>query len=174
MQRNEKLMLIRDVPAAIIDALDSVMETQHFVRLFLREIEEDWTPLLNEAGGPLVFVLSQPQDDWTAVFSSLVLDDEAAVAEAIAIGLEQPTIYTILSDDIGQYGYRYFADGVLHEEYLPDGAVDERLDADGLMQRLEAHGVPPTLIDDRVLTFGAQHLLVGYTNERGMAQTAAE
>ncbi|MBV9786796.1 MAG: hypothetical protein JOZ51_01370, partial [Chloroflexi bacterium] len=95
MQRNEKVILIREVPAAIIDALDGVMEAQGLARVALREIEEDFTPLLNEAGGPIVFVLSQPQNDWTACFSSLMPDDEWQIVEALAIGLEQPTAYAL-------------------------------------------------------------------------------
>lgn len=169
MQRNEKLMLIRDVPAAIIDALDAVMETQGLMRVFLREIEEDWTPLLNEEGGPLVFVLSQPYDEWTAIFSSLPMDDELVVAEALAFGLEQPTLSVLLSDDTGVYGYRYFDEGVLHEEFLPDGSVERRLDFDALVERLRAHHVPLAAIDDRVLNFGAVHILVGYIAEHGVS-----
>jgi hypothetical protein len=114
VQRNEKLILIRELPAAIIDALDGVMESQGLVRVGLREIEEDWTPLLNEVGGPIAFVLSQPQNDWTACFSSLAPDDEWQLAEALAIGLEQPTVYALCNDDTNVYAYRYFENGVLH------------------------------------------------------------
>lgn len=173
MQRNDKLMMIRDVPAAIVDALDAVMETQGYRRVFVREIEEDWTPLLNEAGGPLVFVLTDPRNDWTGVFSSLAADDEWALAEAVARGLEQPTMYALLSDDTATYGYRYFENGVLHEEYVPGDVDAAPFDGGALLQRLQRHGVPVDLIDDRVLNFGAEHLLVGYSSERG-AQAAGE
>ena len=40
MQRNEKLILIRELPAAIVDALDGVMAAQGLTRVALREIEE--------------------------------------------------------------------------------------------------------------------------------------
>lgn len=165
MERNEKLIIIRDVPAAIVDALDGVMATQGLMRIAMREIEEDWTPLLAEAGGPMAFVLSQPHSEWTACFSSLSADDEWMLSEALAQGLEQPTVYAVLSDATGSYAYRYFENGVLHEEFLPD-AADERIDAATLLERLERHGIPIDLVDDRTLTFGAEHILLGYGSER--------
>lgn len=167
MDRNEKLLLIRDVPAAIIDALDGVMETQGLVRVALREIEEDWTPLLADDGGPLVFVLSQPKDEWTACFSSLAPDAEWDLCAALAIALEQPTAYALLSDATDTSAYRYFSEGVLHEEYMPDEQPDMRLDAAALLDRLAQHDIPLDLIDDRTQGFGNQHLVVGYS--RGTA-----
>lgn len=164
MQRNEKLILIRELPAAIVDALDGVMDAQGLTRVALREIEEDFTPLLNEEGGPIVFVLSQSQNDWTACFSSLPPDDEWQLAEALAIGLEQPTTYALCNDDTNIYAYRYFENGVLHQEYTPD--TNASFGADELLERLAEHHIPIDLLDDRVLTFGAQHLLVGYSGER--------
>ncbi len=130
------------------------------LRIATREIAEDFTPLLTEQGGPTVVVLSQTKDDWTACFSSLMPDTEWQLAEAVAVGLEQPTVYAIFSDATETYAYRYFADGVLHEEFLPTG--DERLDGAMLSKRLAAHAIPAALIDDRTLTFNEQHLLVAY------------
>jgi hypothetical protein len=168
MERNEKLIIIRDVPAAIVDALDGVMATQGLLRIAMREIEEDWTPLLAETGGPIAFVLSQPHNEWTACFSSLDPDDEWMLSEALAAGLEQPTVYALLSDATGTYAYRYFEDGVLHEEFLPGAADDEQIDAAGLLERLARHSIPIELIDDRTLTFGAEHILLGYGSERDL------
>jgi hypothetical protein len=166
MLRNEKLILIRDVPPAIIDALDGVMAAQGMQRVAMRELREDWTPLLAEPGEPVVFVLSQPQNDWTACFSSLDPDAEWAITEALALGLEQPAIYALFSDDTGTYAYRYFEDGVLHEELLPDQDDSSRLDSDSLIERLMTHGVSLDLIDDRTINFGADHVLVGYGHVR--------
>jgi hypothetical protein len=169
MQRNEKLTLIRDLPAAIIATLDGVLATQGLRRVATRELEEDFTPLLTEPGGPLVFVFSQPHDDWTACFSSLEADDEWQLAETLAIELEQPTAYVVISEDIEQYAYRYFADGVLHEEFLPDDSADERLDLATLLDKLSAHGISLDLIDDRSVGFGAEHIMVGYSLEHSAA-----
>ncbi|HEX6291513.1 MAG TPA: hypothetical protein VFZ66_20185 [Herpetosiphonaceae bacterium] len=163
MQRNEKLMVIHDVPAAIVDALDGVMAAQGLVRVVVREIEEDFTPLLNEPGGPLIFVLSQPQNDWTACFSSLEPDAEWQLIEALSVALEQPAVYALFSDTTSVYAYRYFENGVLHEEYTPDEG--ERFSADMLLERLANHGISLDLIDDRTLNFGAEHILVGYSGE---------
>lgn len=162
MSRDEKLILIRDVPAAIIDALDGVMATQGLRRVVTRELREDWSPLLAESGGPTMLVLSQPRDDWTACFSSLSFAAEWELSEAIAAGLEQPTVYALISDDTAAYAYRYFEDGVLREEVSPDGDDSARLDSDALIERLLTHGIAPELIDDRTLNFGAAHILVGY------------
>jgi hypothetical protein len=169
VQRNEKLILIRELPAAIIDALDGVMESQGLVRVGLREIEEDWTPLLNEVGGPIAFVLSQPQNDWTACFSSLAPDDEWQLAEALAIGLEQPTVYALCNDDTNVYAYRYFENGVLHQEHSPEDSAP--FDSAALLEALAQHQIPSELLDDRTLSFGAEHLLVGYTGERHSGST---
>lgn len=174
MQRNEKLTLIRDLPTAIIAVLDGVMATQGLRRIATRELEEDFTPLLNEPGGPLVFVLSQPRDDWTACFSSLVADDEWQLAEALASELEQPTAYVVISEDAERYAYRYFADGVLHEEFIPDDTGEERLDLETLLGKLAAHGIPLDLIDDRSAGFGSEHIMVGYRGDHSSTTSAAE
>jgi hypothetical protein len=170
VQRNEKVILIRDIPEALIDALDGVMAAQGMPRVGLREIEEDFTPLLNEAGGPIVFVLSQPHNDWTACFSSLPPDDEWQLAEALAIGLEQPTVYALCNDDANLYAYRYFENGVLHEEHAPDDSQD--FAADTLLERLAQHQISTDLLDDRMLNFGAAHILVGYGNQRTATASA--
>jgi hypothetical protein len=148
------------------------MAAQSLMRVAVREIQEDFTPLLNEVGDPIVFVLSQPQNDWTACFSSLMPDDEWQLAEALAVGLEQPTVYAVFNDDASAYAYRYFENGVLHEERTPDEG--ENLNSDGMIERLASHGIPLDLIDDRTLNFGAEHILVGYSAERtpGSSDTA--
>ena len=171
MQRNEKVILIRDVPAAIIDALDGVMEAQGLERVALREIEEDFTPLLNEAGGPIVFVLSQPQNDWTACFSSLAPDDEWQLVEALAIGLEQPTAYALCNDEVGMYAYRYFENGVLHQESSPEDG--EHFDSVALLDSLAQHQIPSELLDDRTLSFGAEHILAGYSGEHAASPSTS-
>jgi hypothetical protein len=168
MQRNEKIIFVRDVSAAIIEALDGVMAVQGMLRIATREIAEDWTPLLTEFGGPTVFVLSQPKQDWTACFSSLQIDDEWQVAEAIATALEQPTIYAAWSDATGSYAYRYFDEGILREEYMP--GEDQGVDSSALNERVIAHGIPTELIDDRELNFNEEHLLVGYGTERTLQE----
>lgn len=172
MQRNEKLTLIRDLPTSIITALDGVLAAEGLRRVATRELQEDWTPLLSEPGGPLVFVLSQPQDDWTACFSSLVADDEWQLAESLAIELEQPLAYVVISEDNERYAYRYFADGMLHEEFVPDESIEQPLDQATLLGKLAAHGIPLELIDDRTLGFGAEHIMVGYSGEHTLAPEA--
>lgn len=172
MQRNEKVLFIRDVPAAIIDALDGIMATQGLLRIATREIAEDFTPLLTESGGPTVVVLSQTKDDWTACFSSLEPDVEWQLAEALALGLEQPTVYAVFSDATDTYAYRSFVDGLLHEEFLPNG--EEQIDGAMLGERLAARGIPGELIDDRTLSFDEEHLLVGYAAEQLLHQDPME
>lgn len=169
MQRNEKLTLIRELPRAIIGALDGVLAAQGLRRVATRELEEDFTPLLTEEGEPLVFVLSQPRDDWSACFSSLSADDEWQLAETLAIELEQPTAYVVISEDNEQYAYRYFADGVLHEEFVPDESAEQRLDLETLLSKLAAHSIPLELIDDRTVGFGDEHIMVGYQREHSPA-----
>ncbi len=169
MQRNEKLILIHDVPAAIVDALDGMMATQGLMRVAMHEIQEDFTPLLTETGGPIVFVLSQPHNDWTACFSSLAPDDEWQLTEALAVGLEQPTVYALFNDDTSVYAYRYFENGVLHEEYSPEDGED--FDGAALTERLTNRGISLELVDDRMLNFGAEHILVGYSAERPPSMT---
>jgi hypothetical protein len=164
VQRNEKELFIRDLPAAIIDVLDGIMAAHGLMRVALREIEEDFTPLLNEAGGPVVFVLSQPQNDWTACFSSLPPDDEWQLAEALAVGLEQPTAYALCNDVASVYAYRYFENGILREECAPEDGM--AFGADALLEHFAQHAIPFDLIDDRTLNFGAEHVLVGYSSER--------
>lgn len=163
MQRNDSMILIRDVPEAIVEALDGVMATQGRQRVMLRELEEDFTPLLAETDGPLVFVLSQPHDDWTVCFSSLLPDDEWAISEMLAMSLEQPLIYALFSDVNATYAYRVFTDGLLHEEALPGENTEAPLTAETLLDRLDTHGVPRDLVDDRISGFGQEHLLVGYS-----------
>lgn len=171
MERDDKMILIRDVPAAVIDALDGILATQGLARIALRELHEDWSPLLAETGGPTAFVLSEPQNEWTACFSSLEPDADWQLAEALAMSLEQPTIVLLISAASGQYAYRCFEEGVLREESLPDD--EQPLTEATLMERLAAHGVPPELLDDRRLSFDRMHLLLGYASQHGHATAQA-
>lgn len=172
MQRNEKIVLIREVPSAIIEALDGVMDAQGLMRLATREIAEDFTPLLADPDGPVAVVLSLPNNDWTACWTSLAPDDEWMLAEAIAVGLSQPTVYAVLSDDTTTYAYRYFEDAILHEEFLPDD-LSARFDAETLLARLAARDIPLELLDDRTQNFGAEHILIGYGREQDVLAATA-
>jgi hypothetical protein len=165
MQRTEKLIVVRDLPAAVAEAIDGIMATQGMTQIAAREIEEDFTPLINDPAGPVVIILSEPHDDWTACYTSLSPDDEWALSEALALALEQPTVFALIDDVRNVYAYRYFDDGVLHEEALPDD-MEARLDGTALLERWARHGIPTTLIDDRAAGFGAPHLLLGYSSTR--------
>ncbi len=85
------------------------------------------------------------------------------MAEALARGLEQPLVYALFDDDNLVYLYRYFENGALHEEALPEAPTAQPLDEAGLFALLERHGVGPELVDDRTQGFGEEHLVVGYT-----------
>jgi hypothetical protein len=161
MRRSEKLILVRDLPASIVNALDSIMQDQAFERVALRAITEDFSPLLSEPGGPVVFVLSPPRDEWVACFSSLSPDAESEIAVQLAAALEQPVIYVLLDGDSGRNLYRFFDNGDLHEEALPDD--ETTLDEVALLDKLVAHGIDAALIDDRTTGFGAEHFVVGYS-----------
>ncbi len=162
MSRSEKLILVRELPSTIVNALDAVLDAQGYDRIALQAISEDFTPLLHEPEGPLAFVLSPVRDEWVACFSSLDADAEADLAAALARGIAQPVIYALFDAQRGVVAYRYFEDGDLREEALP-GEDGEQLDEAGLLAKLEAHGVDAALVDDRAAGFGAEHLVVGYT-----------
>src|SRR5919202_3707058 len=99
MSRSEKLILVKDLPGAIVSALDAIFEAQGFERVAVRTISEDFSPLLQEEGGPIAVVLAPPRNDWIACWTSLDPDAEAQLAAAVAAGLEQPVIYAIFGGD---------------------------------------------------------------------------
>ncbi len=162
MTRSDKLLLIHDTPEAIVQALDAIMLSLGRRRVALRELDEDFTPLLADPGEPQVVVLSPAHDEWTACFTSLSPDQDWDLAEALGVGTEQPVAFVLVDEMLSVYAYRYFADGVLHEELLPDESVELGIDADALLERAARHGIPRSLVDDRVLDFGQRHLLVAY------------
>jgi hypothetical protein len=162
MTRSDKLLLIHDTSEAIVQALDAIMLSLGRRRVALRELDEDFTPLLADPGEPQVVVLSPAHDDWTACFTSLSPDQDWDLAEALGVGTEQPVAFVLVDEMLSVYAYRYFADGVLHEELLPEESVELGIDADALLERAARHGIPRSLVDDRVLGFGQRHLLVAY------------
>lgn len=161
MSRSEKLILVRDVPSSVVDALDAILQAWGFERVAVETISEDFSPLLAEQGGPVAFVLSPPRDEWLACFTSLSVEAEATVAEAVARALEQPVAHVLFDGSAGVVAYRYYEGGALHEEALP--GTGEALDEAGLIEKLRAHGVDTALVDDRTTGFGDEHVVVGYT-----------
>ncbi len=161
MSRSEKLILVRDLPQSIVAALDQILASQGLARVAAESISEDFSPLLHEEGGPLAFVLSAPRGDWVACFSSLDPEAESRLAEHLSAGLDQPVIYALLDGVAGAYLYRRWQSGQLHEEIVSDTGVE--LDEPRLLQRLEEQGLDSALIDDRIVGFGGEHLVVGYT-----------
>ena len=166
MRRSEKLILIKDEPAAVVEVLDAILEAQGYERMAAQTISEDFSPLLHEEGGPLAFVLSPPRNEWVACFTSLAFQAEWELAEALARGLEQPVVYALFDAERDVYLYRYFEHGELHEEALPDAAGQEQLDETALLEMLQRHGVDVALVDDRIEGFGQEHLVVGYSAHR--------
>ena len=166
MRRSEKLILVKDQPEAVVEVLDAILEAQGYERMAARTISEDFSPLLHEEGGPLAFVVSPPRNDWIACFTSLSLQAEWELAEALAHGLEQPVLYTLFDAEREVYLYRYFEHGELHAEALPEASGGERLDEVALLAILQRYGVDAALVDDRVEGFGQEHLVVGYNAHR--------
>ena len=162
MSRSEKLILIKDLHGAIVDALDGIFAAQGFERAALQTISEDFSPLLHEGGEPLAFVLSPPRDEWVACWTSLDPDAEAEIARALASALEQPVVYALFGGEQGANVYQYYKNGELSEESLPQMPDDPRLDEAALLDKLADHGVDVTLVDDRLAGFGAEHLVIGY------------
>lgn len=162
MSRSEKLILVRDVPGAIVQALDAILVGQGYARMAAQTISEDFSPILNEPGGPLVFVLSAPHDDWVACFTSLSPEAEAELSGDLSRALQQPVVYALFAPEQDLYVYRYWEAGDLREEALPDASVSEQLDEHGLQERLARHAIPLTLLDDREAGFGEEHIVVGY------------
>lgn len=165
MTRSDKLVLIHESPEAAVEALDAIMVGFGRRRVALRELDEDFTPLLADPGEPQVVVLSPALDEWTACFTSLTPDQDWDLAEALGIGTEQPVAFVLVDELLSVYAYRYFADGVLQEELLPAEAAELGVDTTALLERVERHGISRSLIDDRVLGFGQRHLLVAYALE---------
>ena len=162
MSRSEKLTLVREFPSTIVTALDALMQSEGYLRVGAESINEDFTPLLAEEGGPIVFVLSAPQSEWVACFSSLDLDAEWDLVETLAHAIECPVVYAVFAPERGVYLYRYWDRGELHEEIVPADGEAPTLDETALLEKLATHGIDATLVDDRVDSFGAEHLVVGY------------
>lgn len=162
MSRSEKLILVHDLPGSIVQALDGILAGQGYVRTAATTIAEDFSPILYEEGGPIAFVLSTPHDDWVACFTSLGVDEEGDLADALARALQQPVVYALFAAEQDLYVYRYWEQGDLREEVLPDADGVERLDEDALLDRLVRHGISPALVDDRASGFGEEHVVVGY------------
>lgn len=163
MSRNETLILVKNLPSTAIDGLDSVFEVRGYRRTILRTIDEDFTPLLTEEGGPIIFVLSMPQDDWIACWTSLPIDSEWEIAEALAQASEEPVACAVFSSEPSLYVYRYWENGDLREEAVAEMPDNGPLDEPTLLAHLQRHGIVATLIDDRVDGYGHEHIVTGYT-----------
>ncbi|MBA3945711.1 MAG: hypothetical protein H0X37_14230 [Herpetosiphonaceae bacterium] len=164
MSRNESVILIKALPGTVTSALDEVLASQGLVRAATRAIRADFTPLLNEPGEPLAFVLSEPQAEWLACWTSLALDAEWEVAETLARGLQQPVLCAIFAADRGMFAYRYWEDGDLRAEAVPlPGA--SALNEPGLLAELCHRGVPLALIDDLTNGWTREHIVLGYMHE---------
>ena len=166
MSRSEKLILVKDVPAAIVEALDVIFGEAGFARLAAETIQEDFTPLLAEEGGPWALVMSPQRGDWVACVTSLSPEADWDLAESLARALRQPVVYALFAAEQEVYVYRYFEDGQLHEEARPGDLSGEPLDESGLLVRLEQRGIDVSLVDDRVAGFGEEHLVLGYSQPR--------
>jgi hypothetical protein len=166
MSRSEKLILVRAEPSGCVAALDAILAGRGYRRAATRSISEDFSPLLNEAGDPLAFVFSAASGEWCACFTSLAFAAEWEVAEELATAIQQPLVHAIFDEKYAVYGYRYFEGGELREEALPEGEETPELDEEALLQRLQEHGIPPDLVDDRATGFGHEHLVVGYTRDQ--------
>jgi hypothetical protein len=162
MSRNETLILVKNPPSTVVDGLDLVFGAQDYRRTILRTIDEDFTPLLNEQGGPVICVLSPPENDWVACWTSLSVDDEWEIAASLAQAIQEPVLCAVLSAEQGMYVYRYWENGDLREEALAASPDEEPLDETKLLACLERHGIPATLIDDRVDGVGREHIVLGY------------
>lgn len=162
MSRNESVILIKAMPGAVTAVLDEMLASQGLVRAATRAIRADFTPLLNEPGEPLAFVLSEPQAEWLACWTSLGLDAEWDVAERLARGLQQPVLCAIFAANRGMFAYRYWENGDLRAEALPNASsVNEA----GLLAELRGRGVPLALIDDLDNGWAREHLVLGYMHE---------
>lgn len=162
MSRSEKLLLVRELPSTIVSTLDVILQDQGYMRLGIEALHEDFSPLLVEEGGPIVFVLSAPQAEWVACFSSLAPDAEWEIAETLASAIECPVVYTIFAPERDTYIYRYWDQGDLHEEIIHMPGGEQVLDESGLLAQLATHGIDAALVDDRIASFGVEHLVVGY------------
>jgi hypothetical protein len=165
MSRSEKLILVRAEPADCIAALDAILASRGYQRAATQSISEDFSPLLHETGDPLAFVFSATVEDWSACFTSLAFAAEWEVAEELAAALRQPLVHAVFDGTLAVYGYRYFEDGALREEALPEGEDAPELDEARLLERLQGHGLALELVDDRATGFGREHLVVGYARD---------
>ncbi|GAC1353574.1 MAG: hypothetical protein NVS4B8_17930 [Herpetosiphon sp.] len=164
MNRNEHMLVVKAGLAAVTGALDTILAPHGFQRTTTRRIREDFTPLLNEPNGPIAFVLSDPEQEWTACWSTLTPTSEWRLAETLARRLEQPVFYALFAAERDLYAYRYWDAGRLQAEALPR-YHDSSLDEAGLLDVLAARHIPPTLIDDRRLRFATPHTVLGYLRD---------
>lgn len=166
MSRSEKLILIRAEPADCIAALDAILAGRGYWRAATRTLSEDFAPLLHETGDPLAFVFSTTVAEWCACFTSLAFAAEWEVAEELAAALQLPLVHAVFDGTYAVYGYRYFENGELREEALPEGEDAPELDEATLLERLQEHGIALELVDDRTTGFGREHLVVGYARDQ--------
>ncbi len=162
MSRNETLILVKNPQSTVVDGLDMIFEARGYRRTILRTIDQDFSPMLGEEGGPLIFVLSQPQDDWIACWTSLPLEGEWEIAESLAQALDEPVACVVLSADPALHIYRYWDQGDLREEATADMPDNEQLNETTLLAHLARHGITEALIDDRVDGYGREHIVAGY------------
>lgn len=165
MSRSEKLIVVRAEPADCIAALDEILATRKYRRVATRTISEDFSPLLHDSGDPLAFVFSTRVEEWSACFTSLAFAAEWELAEELAAAIQQPLVHAVFDGVYAVYGYRYFENGELREESLPEGEDAPELDEATLLERLQEHGITTDLVDDRETGFGHEHLVVAYIRE---------
>lgn len=166
MSRSEKLILVRGEPADCIAALDGILAARGYWRAVTRTISEDFAPMLHETGDPLAFVFSKSVDEWCACFTSLAFAAEWEVADELAAAMQQPLVHAVFDSTYAVYGYRYFENGELREEALPEGEEAPDLDEATLLERLQEHGIALELVDDQAAGFGQEHLVVGYARDQ--------
>lgn len=162
MSRNETLILVKNPQSTVIDGLDMLMAARDYERTILRTIDEDFTPMLTEQGGPVVFVLSQPEDDWIACWTSLPVDGEWEIAQMLAVATEEPVAAVVFNADPAMHIYRFWDNGDLREEATADMPDNEDLTETSLLAHLARHGIAESLIDDRVDGYGREHIALGY------------
>lgn len=172
MSRSEKLILVRAEPVDCIAALEAVLAGRGYRRAAIRTISEDFAPLLHEPGDPLAFVFSRTVEEWCACFTSLAFAAEWEVAEELAAAIQQPLVHAVFDSTYAVYGYRYFENGELREEALPEGEDAPDLDEATLLEHLQGHGIALELVDDLAAGFGHEHLVVGYARDQQEATPA--
>ena len=65
------------------------------------------------------------------------------------LAIQQPLVHAVFDGTYAVYGYRYFENGELREEALPEGEDAPELDEATLLERLQEHGIATDLVDDR-------------------------